>query len=82
MLENPYDMLKKISNNCSHIFVNRTSFYEEEEKTTYRWGGMMEDSVLWNFSKENMKAFAKNNDLEFIDGTFDGFILSKAKNEN
>ena len=32
-------------------------------------------------SKENMKAFAKNNDLEFIDGTFDGFILSK-KNLN
>jgi len=77
MLENPYNTLKKLSTNCNHIFVNRSKFYKEEEKTKNKWGGMEEESVLWKFSAENMKAFAANNGLEFLPGTNNTFILSR-----
>jgi SAM-dependent methyltransferase len=77
MLENPYNTLKALSNSCKHIFINRTQFFEQEEKTANKWGGMEQESVLWRFSAENMKAFAANNGLEFLPGTNNTFILSR-----
>jgi hypothetical protein len=38
---------------------------------------MEQESVLWRFSAENMKAFAANNGLEFLPGTNNTFILSR-----
>ena len=78
MLENPYATLNKLLNITNCIFVNRTPFHTDEEKTHTMWAGMVENSVLWKFSLDKMKEFAVNNNVKlFSPSESPHFVLTK-----
>ena len=68
MLENPYVTLRKLLNITNCIMISRTRLTPGtyENKGKFKWSGMTEKATNWEFSEENMKEFALNNNAEII----------------
>lgn len=80
MIEEPFELLKKLSKLSNYIFINRTIFYENTIKSDNLWGGMKEASTLWIFDYQTMLNFCSNNNLELIINDNLSFIIKKIKN--
>lgn len=79
MLEEPFNVLIKLKKSCDFIFINRVEFKNKTEKLKYLWGGMTEESTLWNFDELKFKEFCIENNYELLILTNNSFVLKNNK---
>jgi len=68
MFEKPYDVLYNLFNVSDYVVLNRTTIDDipRDIKKSFKWDGMLEESVLWNFSIHKMKKFSESYGREMI----------------
>ena len=69
MLEDPILTLTKLIDSCEFIFINRTDLgFPQTIKTSYQWGGMSDNSPLWQFNIKTIIDFVEkyNSSLKIL----------------